>query len=306
MKGKYKYRIYGLTVASELEIPEADVLDLSDTADIDVSVEVGKIPDFLRACKENGYGTWTNGVRDAWFYTPGTAQYYVEKGKRIIVQPEGGNNAALLVSMILSAAMCLILLQRMEPVIHGSAIVIDGRALIISGSSGVGKSTVTNSFLQDGVGFLADDTVRLHMAEGNLYAEPTYPQQKICRDMAVQNGYDLEKLRYIDEGRDKFALSRRKEYVRMPVPVTHMFILEKTERGEVYSENIVGGKFLNAFIDNLYLEHTYRKSVGLPPELMLKIVTMSNYLHIYRVYRPAQGDSIKDVKKEIRKLLQLC
>ena len=158
--------------------------------------------------KEKGYGTWTNGFINAWFQTPDTAQFYVEKGKKIVVEPEQGANMDLISSMILSAGLCLILLQRTEPVMHGSAIEKDGKAIIVSGGSGAGKSTITMELLKQDVGFLADDTVRIHNENSMVVAEPTYPQQKICRDLAQEYGLELQKLRYIDEQRDKFALMR--------------------------------------------------------------------------------------------------
>ena len=300
------YRIYGLIVESEIEIPEAFEIEKEDDVIKDVSIKLGEIPSFLGKNKEKGYGTWTNGTSDAWFYTPGAAQYYIDHGEKIIVELEKNANDTLVRSMILSAGMSLILLQRNEVVMHGSALVIDNKTLIICGASGAGKSTIADSLLQNGAGFLADDTVHLHNTNEGVYAEPTYPQQKVCRDMALKNGYDLQLLRYIDEGRDKFAIQRRKEYISHSMPVRSMIILDITESDEVYSEQLSGMDFIHAIIDNLYLEHTYRKIVGIPPEMMKKILEMANYMVVYKVFRPRNVDSVKQVNDEIIKILQIC
>lgn len=63
--------------------------------------------------------------------------------------------------------------------------------------------------LQRKLGFLADDTVRVHPGTMGMLAEPSYPQQKLCRDMALKCGKPLEELIYIDEERDKYAWRRQ-------------------------------------------------------------------------------------------------
>lgn len=305
MMDKYYYKIYGLTVASEIGIQEAYGMDKVDEPDVEILM--GEIPAFLREAKEKGYGTWTNGFENAWFRVPDSAQVYVEKGKKIVVEAEENANRDLVCSMILSAGFSLILLQRNEAVIHGSAIVKGNAAFILSGDSGAGKSTITMELLKQDVGFLADDTVRVHLKGHTVVAEPTYPQQKICRNMVEEYDLQPEKLRYIDEERDKFAMMRTDKYVPHETPLKAMFVLKKKEDGkQVTSERLQGKAYLDAVIENLYLADTYKYNVGVPMQLMQQIICMAGQVPFYAVYRPAQGNTIAAVVAEIEKILQLC
>lgn len=298
------YKIYGLKVASELEIPEAQECGGTNP---DVTIELGCIPEFLKGSKEKGYGTWTNGTVNAWFYTPGTAQFYVEGGTRILVEPEDEGNKALMNSMILSAGLCLVLLQRNEPVLHGSAIVSGKKAAVISGESGAGKSTVTMEILKEKVGFLADDTVRIQMRDGGVYAHPTYPQQKVCRNHIEEYGLDLKKLRYIDEGRDKFALMRRECYLQDAVELGTVMVLKKRSGIDgVKVKKLEGKEALDLLLDNLYLSNTYKEIVGVSFELLQQMICIVNRTEIYEIYRPAEGNSLGQVLDEIKKILQKC
>lgn len=305
MSHRYYYKIYGLSVVSDICIQQAYECD--EVAEADVEISFGEIPEFLREAKQKGYGTWTNGFRNAWFNTQGAAQFYVEYGRRILIEPEADGNEELICSMILSAGFSLILLQRNEPVLHGSAIEWQGQAFIICGESGAGKSTITMEILKRDVGFLADDTVRVHMSDSVVMAEPTYPQQKLCRDLAIRSGFELERLRYIDEQRDKFALMRREKYVPYSVPLKKIVILRKfRDINGVISRVYSGKEYLEALIDNLYLADTYKNNVGVPVQLMQQFITMASQVEICEVCRPAEGDSVDAVMREMAKIFQFC
>ena len=303
MTNKFYYKIYGLSVQSDISLPGAYTCE--PFSDPDVTAELGEIPDFLKGSREAGYGTWTNGFTNAWFFTPNAAEFYIEKGKRIIIAPIEDPNWDLISSLFLSAGMCLILLQRNEPVLHGSALTYRDQAFIVSGCSGAGKSTISFELMKHPYGFLADDTVRIHRSEGVFLAEPSYPQQKVCRDMANRLGLRLEKLRYIDEDRDKFAKLCLDRYITEAKPLKLMVILSKDPQPScVTCRELTGQEYLTAITHAFYLFETYQNIVGLPVEMMAQIVALSSQIRLFSVCRPETGDTIEEVTALIEKLVQ--
>lgn len=203
---EYFYRIYGLRVQSQIPFSEA----VPETAgEAEVKIGFGRMPDFLLEAGQKGYGTWTNGFVSAWFRIRDGTQVYVEGGSRITVELSEEPQLLVITSLLLSAGMALVCLQRGEPFFHGSALYTGEQAILLCGESGAGKSTVAMELLQRKLGFLADDTVRVHPGTMGMLAEPSYPQQKLCRDMALKCGKPLEELIYIDEERDKYAWRRQ-------------------------------------------------------------------------------------------------
>lgn len=81
--------------------------------------------------------------------------------------------------------------------------------------------------LQRKLGFLADDTVRVHPGTMGMLVEPSYPQQKLCRDMALKCGKPLEELIYIDEERDKYAWRRQDCYRKEAALLGKIFCCER-------------------------------------------------------------------------------
>jgi hypothetical protein len=66
----------------------------------------------------------------------------------------------------------LALRARGDLAIHASAVVIDGRALLVAGSHGCGKSTTAAAFGTRGYDVLADDVVRLARSDEHWIAHP--------------------------------------------------------------------------------------------------------------------------------------
>lgn len=59
-----------------------------------------------------------------------------------------------------------------EMVLQASAVAFDGRALLITGPPGSGKSSLTLALLERGAGFIGDDGVTLTRKEDTIIAHP--------------------------------------------------------------------------------------------------------------------------------------
>ena len=301
------YKIYGCIVKSQIPLQGA----APDTeGEPDVRIVCGSVPDFLRKAGKKGYGTWTNGFTSAWFRVRDGTQIYVEGGRQIIVEFAAKPDMTLVSSLLLSAGMALICQQRGEPFLHGSALVLPKfhkQAILLCGESGAGKSTVATQMLQRGAGLLADDTVRIH-GESEMLAEPSYPQQKLCRDVALRCGRRLEELKYIDEERDKYALPRADCYVEEAQALKKIFLLRKAAAGSGQAEavcirELTGQEALEAVTGQLYLSDTYRHITGIPFSLLEQLIRITAQAQILEVTRQAQGDTVQEV---VTKILQFC
>ena len=301
---EYFYRIYGLRVQSQIPFSQAQP-DVPGEAE--VRIVFGRVPDFLREAGRKGYGTWTNGFTSAWFRVREGTQVYVEGGNQITVELSKEPRMLLVTSLLLGAGMALICLQRGEPFFHGSALDAGGQAILLCGESGAGKSTVAMELLQRKLGFLADDTMRVHPGVGGMLAEPSYPQQKICRDMALKCGKPLEELIYIDEERDKYAWRRQDCYRKEAVVLGKIFWLRKDpvdrRKDAVRIRRITGKEALEILSAQLYLADTYKYSTGIPYLLMEQLIRIAGQTEIYEVGRQTDKDTLPEV---VTKILQFC
>jgi hypothetical protein len=75
-----------------------------------------------------------------------------------------------------------------EPVLHATAIEVDGGALCLVGPTGTGKSTLTAAACVAGARFVADDCARLRPLGAGYAVVPSYPGSRLYRDSVVAVG----------------------------------------------------------------------------------------------------------------------
>ncbi len=85
-------------------------------------------------------------------------------------------NACLGAALRLRGVLCL----------HGNALLSGGRAIILVGGKGAGKSTTTNALIDAGALLLSDDIAPLRWQAGVPFVETGYPRLRLRRDTVAQ------------------------------------------------------------------------------------------------------------------------
>ena len=93
------------------------------------------------------------------FQIPDIATFLIQDGKTISFLPLKGYDEDIIRIYLLGTCMGSLLMQRKVYPLHGSAVVIDGKAYAFVGESGAGKSTLALTFLNHGYQLLSDDVI---------------------------------------------------------------------------------------------------------------------------------------------------
>lgn len=81
---------------------------------------------------------------------------------------------------VLHAFVPLALALRGHTLMHAACVVLDGRAFLFAGESGMGKSTLAAGFAAQGLQVFADDVVRVQVdAQGQVWTWPGYPGARL-------------------------------------------------------------------------------------------------------------------------------
>lgn len=86
--------------------------------------------------------------------------------------------------LLLDQVFPLALSGQGDLVLHGSAVLVDGRAVLFVGESGRGKSTLAAWMGGRGHAVLADDCLRMDESSGRLAMRPAYPGLRVWPDAA--------------------------------------------------------------------------------------------------------------------------
>ena len=226
------YACYGLTIVSDLALPEllgagADVdardpADVAGVADADIRIRLGEVSsDGLPDGEQLGPFLWVTPDR-LWLRVPEVARYLVSGGDSIVIAPEGDADEDSLRVFLLGSALGALLFQRGLLVLHGNAIRIDDACMVCVGPSGSGKSTLAAGLMQRGHEILADDVVPV---DDECRVLPGFPRLKLWEDAAGRLDIETAGLRRIRPHLEKYNFPIHDRYAGWPLPVRWVYIL---------------------------------------------------------------------------------
>lgn len=224
---------------SELELPE---LIPAQPVEEDVTIVFGEVPEHLPEVRGSGV-LFEATFNDFLFRFKGIGRYRVQSGRKIIIQPERDAVPSEIRLVLLGSSIGALLHQRGMLAIHGSAVTDGHRTAILSGQSGVGKSTLAAGMLELGYSVIADDISVIGLnGKKQFIVEQGIPHLKLWKDV----------LAHLDQADGLDKIRPRIEKYRKPIPVpeegtpvlSKMVILSPSHSAEfIYSEILGKDKF---------------------------------------------------------------
>lgn len=235
-----KYAVFGLVLESELALPE--LLPASDESRTDVTIRFGKAgPEHLISAEEIN------------LVIPKVASYRVRGGREILFDPREGASDRNIRLFLLGSALGGIIHQRGLLPLHANAIDIDGRAVAFMGHSGAGKSTMAAWFLDRGHRILADDVcVVVPDAAGVPLAYPGIPRLRLWREALERTGRNADELELAFDDTDKYNLPTPEPSRSGPIPLSHVYLLEKADGQAAEVRPLSGIAAVDALVANTY------------------------------------------------------
>lgn len=296
------YHLFGWRVQSTLPLPEL-LPWRGDARAPDVIVEMGAVPPVdpdtpglspaLQICP--------TGVRVA---IPAVATYWVEAGRRVVVQPAMPEDAADIRVFLLGSVLAILCFQRGLLPLHASAVDIGGQALLLSGVSGAGKSTLAAAFSGRGYRLLSDDLCALEMREGQpLKILPAFPRIKLRGDSARQLQVPVDGLERSREELEKYHLplpeARFQTYALPPAQIVFL----RTERApeQRAARRLVGVEAFRRYD----LVHRWRLGMTLGCEALI-FDGMARLVEAVPVIEVARSEDLADLPGLVDSILALA
>lgn len=133
-----------------------------------------------------------------------------------------------LASYLLGPVMGFVLRQRGVAALHGSCVSVDGRAAIICGPAGAGKSTTAAALGLRGASVLCDDISPLFESAGDVMVAPAYPRLCLWPGPADVQAGSREPLPHLSPNWNKRYLAldgRRTAFERRRCPLAAIYLL---------------------------------------------------------------------------------
>jgi hypothetical protein len=284
---RHHYRLFGMTLASDLELPELAAAGNDQAPDL---VITSAPPDEVEGRGDSGgHPTHIKGV----------AHYRVRDGRSIVVSPEPGAEARDVRLYLLGVAMATALHQRGSLPLHVSAVEVDGEIHAFCGASGAGKSTLVTALQRHGLKLFCDDVGVVELPEsGGVRLFPGVPRVKLWRDALGQFGIDETPLQRDLTRADKFHLEI--DVAPDSLPLRALYVLERREPDQAPTiEQLSRQATVALLIQNTYRPGLQRRVGAVQPHLQrcLKVASM---IEGWRYARPW---SLRDIDASLQPLL---
>jgi len=283
---EYGYRGYGLSLVSDIELPEYLPAPAVDNPDIRISLDAGALDaweesagamDQFIPARSGGHLLRVSGV----------GVYHVSGGDKIRIGVEPGADPGMVRLFTIGSAMGMVLHQRGILVLHGATVARDGRARILVGDSGAGKSTLAARLGRAGYAVLGDDTMALWNApEGRAGKWLWQGSQvfKLWEDSIEAMGAGVEGLTPLGNRADKYYVPNPGPASDAGMELAEILVLE-TGDGPPRIEPLDGIRALQAVAANTYRPE-YVGLLGREAEHFRQCGELTRDIPVGRLIRP--------------------
>jgi hypothetical protein len=222
----YTYVVYGLSLISEIELPELRGTETMVHCDpIPIEIRRGNVPHSIPHATKTVEGYLVR-EQEALFVMTGTARFLITKGKEIKVAAEEGHEPSWLRVVLLSGALGILLHQRGLMPLHASAVVSDGECVAFGGASGVGKSTLAAGLSNQGLRLLAEDKLVVRPEESRWMAWPGLPLLHLFANSAKYGGLSGESQASTSPRAGKYIHLDATRFDSVPRPFKLLYLLD--------------------------------------------------------------------------------
>lgn len=295
------YRVFGQCVASDFACPE--LLPIESAAAPDILFRNGEVPESLEDPADSG-ARWQTLPGLYLLNLPRLARYLVRDGREIVIQSQPNVSDDSIRTFLLSTCLAILLHQRRLFAIHCSGIHTAGGAVLFSGNSGMGKSTLVSAFLERGYKILSDDMLALTFNDqGQVMALPGFPQVKLWADSARALGRSTDGLRRVTPEYERFIAPEIERFDATPSPLRAIYFLRTHNRADFLLEPLDHAPRFNALLDNTWQKLTL-PGLGLREWHFQTAARIAALTYAARLTRPHEPLDIKGIADLIEADLQ--
>jgi len=160
--------------------------------------------------------------------------------------------------MFLDQTLPLLLSRRGSAVFHASAVQTAHGALVFSGPSGRGKSTLAGYFSRNGHPLISDDCLAVQTGGDSFTVLPAYPGVRLWRDSLQFLAPQADNVPEVSHDKDKrrYAAEETLPFTGNSVPLRRFYFLEPASNEGLEIAPVTGAALIRAVVGSQFLLDT--------------------------------------------------
>ncbi len=216
----------GLKLRSSFPLPDLLAWN-GDDRPCDLEIELGCVPTTLDNTQISLPYLQIAADKTCRFAIPNIAAWLISaNGSHITIQPEEHATSSEVRAFLYGTVFAIVCLKKGLIPIHASCITHKGHAIAFSGHSGVGKSTLVATLVNQGFSMLADDLTVLDISKNHPIVQPAFPRVKLWRDSLEALALDTPNLERTRPTLEKFHIDTKKNFCTTPLPLKKIILLD--------------------------------------------------------------------------------
>jgi hypothetical protein len=289
------YHLGGMTLVSEIALPELPLAQRSPPELHPVNIRLGSVPNHLADAVEVDPDCFATASR-YFLRIPGIARYLVSHGHEVVVDPEPAALALDVRAYLLGTIFAVLCQQRGLVPLHASAISHRGGVVAFIGRSGQGKSSLAAHLAQRGFAVISDDVCLINANNepnrdpnhdpNQAIVIPTAPWLKLWRNSLENLGRATEGLERVFSEDDKYRLPL--EGADAPQPIRTLIFLEGDATSSAATLQIEPVSPVEAvpLLMNLIHQAYLLEATGQVQQSFLRCSRVSSQARAFRLIRP--------------------
>ena len=231
----------------------------------------------------------------------GVASFYACHGREVEYAPAPGASQASVELYLNGSVYGAILHQRGILPLHGSSFVEQGRAVMLCGESGAGKSSLTAAFCLDGAEFLTDDVTPLVFEKEQPHILPLSDRIKLWRDCLAQLERDEQGLVPIWEGESKFYFPMEKG-PQQSSALRQIFVIAVSDEGPLSHTPLAGVEAFTALRNEIYRWEYLPAMPESEKRYLQQLLELTKAVKVTRITRP-KNIGVLEMKQILKHLI---
>ncbi len=284
------FKSFGMTIQSCISLPSYTTAEDKP----DVVIRYGSVPDCLPDARR--IRIYSQSSPGKFLFTMNkVAKYLVSDGSNITIERMPNAREEEIRLFLMGTAWGALLFQRGFLPIHGSAVFVNGRGVIFTGGSGIGKSTLATAFALRGYRLLSDDLCAISSEKGEkIIMTPGFPQIKLWAHSLNKLNMDKEKLLPVRPNMEKYSWQASDNFCSSPVPLHKIYILSIINGMDFKKSEITGTDKISLLAAN-----TFRKGqadgLGVRVLHFRQCLAVSKYVCMTYIKRPVDEFRLEEL-----------